>query len=196
MPHKTPPQEGWTPTPTLHHWQCASYAQPPLMLHLLFAADKTFEFSSETTEMSKAAGFPRSQSCTRISAGLDWERSVLSPAPASTWTDKCAVWKDSAKISRRLLWRNVASPPLLQVVAWWPRGSRQLIVLSIERLQCHPGKSSGHVFWCLQFCYRIFPVCNRLSTTCNRTGDTKKCILLMLLESCRIVANYWVVIYL
>ena len=25
--HKTPPQEGWTPTPTLHtlhHWQCAS----------------------------------------------------------------------------------------------------------------------------------------------------------------------------
>ena len=86
-------------------------------------ADKTFEFSCETTEMSKAAGFPRSQSCTRISAGLDWERSVLTPAAASTRTDKCAVWKDSVKISRRLLWQNIASPPLLQVVAWWPRGS-------------------------------------------------------------------------
>ena len=44
----------------------------------------------------------------------------------------------------------------------------------IERLQCHPGKSGGHVFWCLQFCYRMFPICNRLFTTCNRTRDTKK----------------------
>ena len=47
--------------------------------------------------------------------------------------------------------------------------------LSIERLQCHPGKSGGHVFCCLQFCYRMFPICNRLLfTTCNRTRDTKK----------------------
>ena len=44
----------------------------------------------------------------------------------------------------------------------------------IERLQCHPGKSGGHVFWCLQVCYRMFPICNRLFTTCNRTRDTKK----------------------
>ena len=45
---------------------------------------------------------------------------------------------------------------------------------AIERLQCHPGKSGGHVFWCLQFCYRMFPICNRIFTTCNRTRDTKK----------------------
>ena len=44
----------------------------------------------------------------------------------------------------------------------------------IERLQCHPGKSGGHVLWCLQFCYRMFPICNRLFTTCNRTRDTKR----------------------
>ena len=47
-------------------------------------------------------------------------------------------------------------------------------VYGIERLQCHPGKSGGHVFWCLQVCYRMFPICNRLFTTCNRTRDTKK----------------------
>ena len=46
--------------------------------------------------------------------------------------------------------------------------------IRIERLQCHPGKSGGHVFWCLQFCYRMFTICNRLFTTCNRTRDTKK----------------------
>ena len=28
-------------------------------------------------------------------------------------------------------------------------------VVSIERLQCHPGKSGGHVFWCPEFCYRL-----------------------------------------
>ena len=44
----------------------------------------------------------------------------------------------------------------------------------IERLQCHPGKSGGHVFWCLQVCNRMFLICNRLFTTCNRTRDTKK----------------------
>ena len=39
------------------------------------------------------------------------------------------LWKDSmvsTKMSRRLLWRNIASPSLLQVVAWWSKGSREL----------------------------------------------------------------------
>ncbi|KAL5488511.1 hypothetical protein EMCRGX_G017453 [Ephydatia muelleri] len=27
---------------------------------------------------------------------------------------------------------------------------------TIERLQCHPGKCDGHVFWCPEFCYRKF----------------------------------------
>ena len=45
----------------------ASDAAPAVAL----AADKVFEFIGETTEMSKAAGFPRSQSCTIISVSLD-----------------------------------------------------------------------------------------------------------------------------
>ena len=45
----------------------------------------------------------------------------------------------------------------------------------IERLQCHPGKSGGHVFWRgapVQLLLLVIPV-ERLQT-CNRTGDTKK----------------------
>ena len=48
-----------------------------------------------------------------------------------------------------------------------PGGGQTLIITSskvIERLQRHPGKSGGHVFWCLQVCYRMFPICNRLFT--------------------------------
>eukprot|EP00731_Ephydatia_muelleri_P033456 Em0030g13a len=40
-------------------------------------ADKPFEFGGETTQISKAAGFRPSQSV--ISAGPDWDRSVLTP---------------------------------------------------------------------------------------------------------------------
>ena len=29
------------------------------------------------------------------------------------------------------------------------------MVERIERLQCHPGKSDGHVFGCPEFCYRL-----------------------------------------
>ena len=36
------------------------------------------------------------------------------------------------------------------------------VLQDIERLQCHPGKSGGHVFWCLQFCYRMFPATDYL----------------------------------
>ena len=49
--------------------------------------------------MSKAAGFLNPSPEQRISASLDWDRAVLNPAPASTWTDKCALWKDSTKMS-------------------------------------------------------------------------------------------------
>ena len=39
--------------------------------------------------------------------------------------------------------------------------------MQYRELQCHPGKSGGHVFWCLQFCYRMFQIIYRI-------GDTKK----------------------
>ena len=42
-----------------------------------------------------------------------------------------------------------------------------------------PESAGSHVFWCLQFCYRMFPICNRLFTTCNRTGDTATSLYLI-----------------
>ena len=123
--HKTPPLEGGTlppppppPSPTqrtLHHWQRAFSAQLPLMLHLLLLPLQTKHLSLAVRQHRCQRQLAFLDPSSRISAGIDSERSVLSPAPASTLTNKCALWKDSTKMFSKFI---IALPPLLQVVMW------------------------------------------------------------------------------
>ena len=87
------------------------------------ASDKVSVLSGEVTQMSKAAGLPLDQFWTRTLAGLVWLWSGVRLFPASTLTLRWANLHDSATTSQSLLWRNTASPPRLQVEAWWPNGS-------------------------------------------------------------------------
>ena len=102
-------------------------------------ADKTFEFSGETTQMSKAAGYPRYQSFTRISASLDWERSVLSLHLLSFGLTNVHCGRIPSRcleayygeIWHRLhfykwLRSGLRGPESCQSTAWQPKGSREL----------------------------------------------------------------------
>ena len=100
---------------------------PPLMLQTLPitpASDKIEGFSSEVMVRSNAAGFPRDQLGTRTSTGLVLRFSCPKPLPTSTWADTLARLQHSTNTSRSLLCRETTSPPCLQVMAWWPKGSK------------------------------------------------------------------------
>ena len=83
------------------------------------------EFSGEVTERSRAAGLLQTQLETRMSAGRVFLCSLPRPLPASTLALIHARWQVWSTMSLSLLCLHTASPPLLHVKAWWPRGSRQ-----------------------------------------------------------------------
>ena len=86
--------------------------------------DKIERFSGEVTMRSNAAGFPRDQlGGNRTSAGLVLRLSCPKPLPTSTWADTLARLQHSTNMSQSLLWQETTSPPCLQVIAWWPKGS-------------------------------------------------------------------------
>ena len=84
-PHRNQLLEGLRPTlelNTFHRWPAwffllsvASRTAP----NVAPASAKVEGFSGETTEMSRATGFPRFHFCNRISAGRECERSGKSP---------------------------------------------------------------------------------------------------------------------
>ena len=73
-------------------------------------------WSEQITEMSKAAGRPRSQLGKKMSAGRDWQLGIR-------WGDslhgaRAAVWAAVKIASQMELWRKILSP-LLPHPTWW-----------------------------------------------------------------------------
>ena len=96
------------------------------------ASDKIEGCSGEVTIRSNAAGFPRDQLVTRTSAGLVLHLSCPKPLTTSTWADTLAHLQHSTNTSQSLLWRETTSPPCLQVMAWWPKGSKARLGLKVQ----------------------------------------------------------------
>ena len=75
------------------------------------------EFSGDVTEISKAAGLPRAQLGSKMSAGREWSCSDVILLHISTFTLKWALRQVSANTLRSWLWRVTTSPPFLHMVA-------------------------------------------------------------------------------
>ena len=81
------------------------------------ATETILGFSGDVTEISKAAGLPRAQLGSKMSAGREWSCLDVRLLPISTFMLKWALRQVSTNTLHSWLRLVTTSPPILHVVA-------------------------------------------------------------------------------